>query len=184
MRKWFFATAAVSVLALASVAIAAGPNFSGTWVLDKSKSSGLAGPRGGGIDSMTLTVTQDANKLTVASKTTMAAGEGGGPGGGGGMRRGGGMGGGDQTFTYNLDGSESKTDIAGRMEMKATLKAKIDDSGAELDQERTGNFNGNEFTMTQKEHWVLSEGGKVLTIHRTTESPRGSRESTLVFNKQ
>ena len=173
MRKWFFATAAFSVLFFAVAVIAAGPNFSGTWVLDKTKSEGLSGPRGGGIESMTLTVTQDANKLTVASKETRE--------GCGGR---GGMGGGDQTFTYNLDGSETKADVGGRMAMKATLKAKVTDSGAELDQERTGDFNGNQFTMTQKEHWVLSEGGKVLTIHRTTDSPRGTRESTFVFNKQ
>jgi hypothetical protein len=168
MRKWFCLTAAAAVLVFAVAALASGPDFSGKWVLDKSKSEGLSGPGGRGIESITMTVTQTDKQLTIASKESRE-------GGGGGM---------EQTFTYNLDGSETKADVGGRMQMKATLKAKPSASGLDLDQERTGNFNGNEFTMTYKEHWELGDGGKVLTIHRSMETPRGNRDMTLVFNKQ
>jgi hypothetical protein len=39
-------------------------------------------------------------------------------------------------------------------------------------------------TATTTEDWTLSADGKTLTIKRTSESPRGTQNSTLVFNKQ
>lgn len=166
-KKRILLAATFCLLAFTLTALAAGPGFSGTWILDKSKSEGLSGPRGG-VESIMMTVTQDGKQLAVKSKQTMEGGQES-P---------------EQSFSYNVDGSESKADIGGRMPMKATLKAHIADDKAELSQERTGDFNGNQFTMTLKEKWELSDGGKVLTIHRTTDTPRGSREATLVFNRQ
>jgi len=42
----------------------------------------------------------------------------------------------------------------------------------------------NDFTLTTKEQWELSEDGKVLKVKRTIETPMGSQEATLTFNKQ
>jgi hypothetical protein len=39
-------------------------------------------------------------------------------------------------------------------------------------------------TTTSTEVWDLAADGKTLTIQRTSESPRGTQSSTLVFNKQ
>jgi len=46
------------------------------------------------------------------------------------------------------------------------------------------NIKRNEVTLTTTETWTLSGDGKTLTVQRTSESPRGTQTSTLVFNKQ
>jgi hypothetical protein len=91
-----------------------------------------------------------------------------------------------QPFTYKLDGSKTSVDVTGRMPGKATLSAKWMGDGKilELDQDRAMNIQGNDVTVTIKEHWELADGGKVLKVHRTTDSPMGSQESKLTFNKQ
>jgi hypothetical protein len=40
-----------------------------------------------------------------------------------------------------------------------------------------------EMTLTSSDKLSLSEDGKVLTVVRHSESPRGAQDSTLVFNK-
>ena len=107
-----------------------------------------------------------------------------GQGGGRGGRGGFGMGMG--TATYKLDGSEIKTESAGGRGGAATLKAQWADGGKALNltTTRSFNFQGNETTRTTSDRWELSEGGKVLKVKRTSDSPRGTQESTLVFTKQ
>ena len=182
-----------SLLSLLSFGVLAAPalaptNFAGTWALDKAKSKDLP-PQMENIDSYTLTVTQDAQQLTVDTKITRkeSADQGapgaGGPGSGGG--RGGGMGMGPRgPQTYKLDGAEATLDTGGRG--TATVKAEWQDGGKTLKlvTKRTFNFQGNDVTSTNTEVWSLSGDGKTLTIQRTNESPRGTQSSTLVFNKQ
>ena len=93
---------------------------------------------------------------------------------------------GDATLTYKLDGTETKTESAGGRGGAAILKASVKDSGKvlELTNTRTFNLQGSDMTRTSKEHWELAEGGKVLKVKRTTESPRGTQEATLVFTRQ
>ena len=186
-----------SLLSLLSFGVLAAPpalaptSFAGTWALDKSKSKDLP-PQFENIDSYTLTVTQDAQQLTVDTKiarkeSAEAPGAGGPPGGGpggGGPGRGG-MGMGPRgPQTYKLDGSEATLDTGGRG--TATVKAEWQDGGKtlKLTTKRTFNFQGNDVTSTNTEVWDLSGDGKTLTIQRTNESPRGTQSSTLVFNKQ
>ena len=92
----------------------------------------------------------------------------------------------DSTLTYSLDGTETKIESTGGRGGAGTLKAAWKNSGKslELTNTRTFNFQGNESTRTSREVWELADGGKVLKIKRTTESPRGSQEATLVFNRQ
>ena len=54
----------------------------------------------------------------------------------------------------------------------------------ELMSVRAGSVNGQDFKATTTEKMSLSADGKVLTIVRHSESPRGSLDSTLVLNKQ
>jgi hypothetical protein len=54
----------------------------------------------------------------------------------------------------------------------------------ELTAVRTGNREGTEFKFTTTEKMSLSADGKVLTVERHSESPRGPQDATLVFNKQ
>ena len=85
--------------------------------------------------------------------------------------------------TYNLDGSETAGD-SGRA--KFTRKATLSSDGKTLEllQKTTfTNQEGTEITSTLSDKLTLSADGKVLTVTRHSESPRGAQDSTLVFNK-
>jgi len=190
MRKLLISGAVAFVLAAQALAgVAAAPaNFGGTWALDKSKSKDLP-PQMSNLDSLTLTVTQDAQQITVDSKATMAAQADGGAAstGGGGMGggRGRGMGGGfAPSVSYKLDGTETTSE--GPRGGTTTSKAEWKDGGKTLVLHRVSkiNFQGNDVTLTNTEEWSLSSDGKTLTVKRTSESPRGTQSYTLVFNKQ
>ena len=146
---------------------AAPTDFSGTWALDKAKSEGLQG-RTASLD-QTWVVAQDAKTLTVDTSFS----------------------GGDQPIpaqkrSYNLDGSETTMDVAGRMPGKATLKAKWQGDGKilELSRVQTANVQGNDIKITTTEHWELADGGKTLKVHRVSENPQGTQDSKLVFTKK
>lgn len=179
------------LMALSVMASAQKANFAGTWELDKSKSQ-LPGRQAEMIQSITWTITQDANQLSRDAKTERnpnAQPPAGGPpaggpppgGGGGGGRGGGGMMGGGGPLTVKLDGSETKTENErGKSSTKAAWQ------GGVLEIKTTGTFNtpNGEMTTTTTEHWELADGGKTLKVHRVSESPRGPQESTMVFTKK
>ena len=85
--------------------------------------------------------------------------------------------------TYNLDGSETTGDTGrGKFARKATLSS--DGKTLELTSKLTfQNMEGNEVTTTSTDKLSLSADGKVLTVVRHAETPRGAQDSTLVFNK-
>src|SRR5205085_2901862 len=188
MRRLLTVCSLVAVLfaGLWATASAAAPaNFAGTWTLDKTKSKDLP-PQMANIDSLALTVTQDAQQLTVDTKVARketADAQGGPPAGGPGGGRGRGMMG-PQNVSYKLDGSETTLDTGGRG--TATAKAEWQNGGKtlKLTTKRAFSFQGNDVTLTTTETWELSGDGKTLTVQRTSESPRGTQSSTLVFNKQ
>ncbi|HXG68787.1 MAG TPA: hypothetical protein VNO70_27060, partial [Blastocatellia bacterium] len=74
----------------------------------------------------------------------------------------------------------------GQLSGKATRKAKWMDGGKilELHQVINADFQGNPVTITTMEHWELSADGKVLNVHRKSESPRGTQEYKFAFNKK
>ena len=88
--------------------------------------------------------------------------------------------------TYNLDGKEVTSEAGGQMGGTNTMKATWSEATKtlELMSVRAGNFNGNDFKATTTDKMSLSADGKVLTINRHSESPRGAQDSTLVLNKQ
>ena len=186
MRKAFWVFGFLSAFALVALASSAvkPANFAGTWNLDKEKSQGLDQRMQNA--SVTWTITQDDKQISIDSKVTAAppaagAPATGGPGGGGGAGRG--MGG---PRVYSLDGKEVTTEAGGQMGGSNTTKATWANDGKtlELSSVRTGSFNGNDFKATTTDKMVLSADGKVLTDTRHSESPRGTQDSTLVFNKQ
>lgn len=197
MRKLLYAFGLTSALVFALAAEAAAPNFAGTWTLDKSKSQGLS-QRVQSADSVSWVITQTDKEITVEEKIAGGGGPGGGggaPGGppAGGAPQGGGPGGGGRGMgmgmgmggprAYNLDGSETSGDMGrARFSRKATMSG--DGKSIELVQKTTFQGpDGNEITSTLSEKLALSEDGKVLTVNRHSESPRGTQDSTLVFNK-
>ena len=178
MKRLFLIAGLMSAFLLVVLAASAAANFGGTWALDKAKSQGLS-QRLQGADKVTWTITQDAKTISIDQKV-----EGGQPAGGGGG--GGGMGGGGGRppagpTAYNLDGSESTVEMG---QGKASLKATW--SGGTLELTRKSTFNGpnGEVTSTNSQKLSLSGDGKVLTAVVHSESPRGTTDSTLVFNKQ
>ena len=203
MRKLLYAFGLTSALVFALAAHAAAPNFAGTWTLDKSKSQGL-NQRWQNAESVTWNITQTEKEITIDEKVTGGGGPGGGPpagappagappaggapaaggppagGQGGGRGMGGGMGG---PRTFNLDGSETTGEMGrGKFARKATLSS--DGKTLELVSKVTfQNQEGNEVVTTSTDKLTLSADGKVLTVARHSESPRGPQDSTLVFNK-
>lgn len=176
MRKLLYAFGLTSALVFALAAHAAAPNFAGTWTLDKSKSQGL-NQRLQNAESVTWNITQTEKEITIDEKI---AGGGGPPGGGpGGPGRGMGMMG---PRTFNLDGSETTGDMGrGKFARKATLSS--DGKTLELVSKITFQGPDGEVTTTSTEKLTLSADGKMLTVVRHAESPRGPQDSTLVFNK-
>jgi len=188
MRKLLFALGLTSALVFALAVHAAAPNFAGAWTLDKSKSQGLS-QRVQNAESVSWVITQTDKEITIDEKIQGggapggAPGAGGPPGGGGGQGRGGMMGGAMGPRTYNLDGSET-TGEAGRG--KFARKATLSSDGKTLELVNKTMFtgqDGNEITVTSTDKLSLSGDGKVLTVARHSESPRGPQDSTMVFNK-
>ena len=181
MKRAFLIAGLMAAFALAVLA-SASANFAGTWALDKTKSQGLS-PRMQGADSVTWIITQDDKTISIDQKVTGGQPPAGGAGGGG---TGGGGGRGPSGPTaYNLDGSATTMDVGGgQMTGKSTLKATW--AGNALQLSRNSIFNGpnGEITSTETRKLELSSDGKVLTATVHSESPRGTTDSTLVFNKQ
>ena len=183
MRKLLCALTVTSALLFALAVQAAAPpaNFAGTWTLDKSKSQGL-NPRQQNADSVSWVITQTEKDITIEEKTTGGnppAGDRPAGGGGGGQGRGMGMGG---PRTFNLDGSETTSENErGKTVRKATVSA--DGKTIELSSKSTFQGPNGEITATSSDKLQLSADGKVLTVNRHSESPRGTQDSTLVFNK-
>lgn len=194
MRKILGALSLSSALIFTLAVHAAAPaGFAGTWNLDKSKSQGL-NPRLQGADSVTWTITQDEKTITIEEKVTGGQMGGGPPaggppaggapaGGGGGMGGGRGMGGGmGGPRSFNLDGTEAISDTGrGKVARKATWSA--DKSTIELVQKTTFQGQDGEITSTSTDKLAVSGDGKVLTVTRHSEGPRGPQDSTYVFNK-
>lgn len=181
MKKLIIAAGLITALALAAFGTTGGlpVSFAGSWTLDKEKSQGLD-QRMQNAESVECVITQDDNTISVEWKVVGSQPQGGGPGGGGGGR------GPAGPRSYSLDGKEATTEAGGQMGGTNTLKATWSDATKtlELMSVRTGNFNGQDFKATTTEKMSLSADGKVLTIARSMESPRGKQESTLVFNKK
>lgn len=195
MRKLLYAFGLTSALVFALAAQAAAPNFAGTWTLDKSKSQGLS-QRVQNAESVSWIITQTDKDITIEEKLVGGGGPGG-PGGGGGAPagappaggapQGGGPGGGGgrgmmAPRTYNLDGSETSGEV-GRA--KFTRKATMSSDGKTLELLTKSIFQGpdGEMTSNSSDKLTLSADGKVLTVVRHSEGPRGNQDSTLVFNK-
>lgn len=203
MRKLFCALSLISALVFTLAVQAAAPtSFAGTWTLDKSKSQGLS-PRFQNVESVTWTVALTDKTISIDEKIAGGQGGPGGPGGAGaapsgappaggppagasggqggpGRGMGGGMGG---PRTFNLDGTETSGETSrGKFVRKATLSS--DGKTLELSQKTTFQGPEGEVTVTSTDKLELSADGKVLTVARHSESPRGPQDSTWVFNKQ
>lgn len=180
MKKLIVAAGLITALALAAFGTTGGlpVSFAGSWTLDKEKSQGL-NQRFQNAEKVTCVITQTDTTISVEWKVEGGQPPAGGPGGGGGRGPAG-------PQTYNLDGKEVSSEAGGQMGGTNTVKATWSDATKtlELSSVRAGSFNGQDFKATQTDKMSLSADSKVLTITRHAESPRGTQDSTMVFNKQ
>jgi len=146
---------AAAIFAVASMAYAQKPDFSGTWTLDAEASGapagggGGGGRGGGGLGNGPAVVKQTADTLTI--ERTMGENK--------------------VTSTYKLDGTESKNTMMGR-------------GGTPMESVSTAKFDGTKLVITTKvgenetvQTWSLAGG--VLTI----DSTGGRRPSKRVYKK-
>jgi hypothetical protein len=180
MKKLIIAAGLITALALAAFGTTGGlpVSFAGSWTLDKEKSQGL-NQRFQNAEKVTCVIAQDDKTISVEWKFEGGQPPAGGAGGGGGRGPAG-------PQTYNLDGKEVTAEAGGQMGGTNTMKASWSDATKtlELMSVRAGSVNGQDFKATMTDKMSLSADGKVLTIVRHSESPRGTQDSTLVFNKQ
>jgi hypothetical protein len=158
----------ITVLALVvsmGVAAAQKPNFSGTWVMDRSRSIGL--PPG---MEQTMTVTQTGDKIELETKLITAQGE--------------------RVIkdSYTLDGKEADftpqgpTGPSGKGKRKATWLPR--GNGIVVNEEATTEGEKGPVTTGLVRKWILSPDGATLTIDMYYDGPNGSYETKRIFLKK
>ncbi len=176
MKKNLVLAAFFSLFVMAISASAQTANFSGTWNLDLAKSK-LSDREKASIKSQTLTVTQTAADITVATATERNEPPAGAPAGGG--RMGGGSP--DGSTTYTLDGKEFKSEVTtGMGSMQVSTKAKLD--GGKLAITRTTTTPMGE--RTSSETWSLGADGTLSIESQRPNRDGGTDTSTRVFTKK
>jgi hypothetical protein len=156
MKRMTHSILATLVFLMAASAAAAGPNFSGDWKMNASKSDFGVMPAPASIVSK---VTHNDPELKVANTQVSDMGEF------------------SSEMTYTTDGKECVNKVR-ELDVKSIVKWEGDtlvfDSKLE--------FQGSPLTMSDK--WTLSADGKTLTMTRSISGPMGNADSTLVFDKQ
>ncbi len=177
MKKVSILTGMLCALIMSAAAFAQDgtADYSGSWKLNVSKSD--LGERSR-IQSMDMNVSISGNEMSVERMPKLAEGQ----GGGGGMGPGRGMPGGGK-MTYDLSGKQTSASIGMGGEVKLTA-GKESGGKLKLTQVRNLETQMGALTLTTVETWELSADGKTLTVKSSTETPRGNRSQTLVFEKQ
>ena len=157
-----FAAASFAAAAPAPAVAAAPPDFSGTWTLDRSRSTGLP-PMYDNVRAQRLSVTQTASTMVVDIEIDAGAAE---------PER--------FRFEYALDGAETATTTrvrtpGGALEVPTRLRARSDDDGRlHITITRELPRRGETVTVTGTEEWELSPDGRTLTVHRVERMRQGA----------
>jgi hypothetical protein len=87
--------------------------------------------------------------------------------------------------SFALNGQECSVDLQGRMQGRATVKAKWVKGGKdlELDVVRHLGTQGDTMDLKSKERWNLSDDGQTLVVERSMKGPRGSQSAKLTFRR-
>ncbi|MBS1920431.1 MAG: hypothetical protein JST17_09270 [Bacteroidetes bacterium] len=156
----------VPALLLSFTFLADKANFSGDWKLNESKSD--FGQRGARFAVKELKVDQKDDAITIASTRPSF------------------QGGDDMTSseTLTFDGKEIEGKGFGNSTKKSSLKWSDDGLSFTISSNTTMERNGETMEFSGKETWVLSDGGKILTVTNVTNSQRGENTTTAVYDKQ
>ncbi len=145
---------------ITTLAIAAPPDFSGKWVINKEKSDFRLGPDGP-TPEFSMTISQSAASIDIKQKMSTDQG--------------------DFEREYKLipDGQAHETPWF--MNRPAQVTSKWDGNALVLEaiQETQGGDKA-----TTKDRWELSADGKILTITSSMQSPMGEWNSKRVMDKQ
>jgi hypothetical protein len=162
------AITAVAILLFAS-GIASGsrrPNFSGTWVMDASRSIGIPPDL-----QQTITVTHSGDQVKVEIKITSSQGE--------------------RSFAdvYTLDGKEvefTPQGMTGPAPGKGKRKSSWlpNDRGILVSEETTTESPNGPVINQQTRKWTMSADGSTLTADYYFDGPRGSFETKRVYVKK
>jgi hypothetical protein len=169
MRKVVFVI--LLLLAAGVLANVSAADFSGNWSLDLKQSKNLP-PYYANIKSHKLAITQDEKHFNVAVDIDAGRSE---P---------------DKfNFIYNLDGSDSKTEVPirtpnGLLMVPTLLSVKTGTDGKmQITITRDIKLSDKSFKGITIEDWELSKDGKTLTIKRTDELPNGKTTAEMIFLK-
>jgi len=183
MKKFAVAAALVlTFLVLPSltfpVAAQTHPDFSGTWIFNKPRSSGLPYLMSNLKEfTKTVSVNQELNQFTVTSFLSLGHFE---------PKRG------ERGYlpfrfrdmTFNLDGSERKIEATGLLP-EALVSAQWKGQALELVQRLSHQTSsGVVIHILMVEQWELSDDGKFATIHQTIDSGLGRQDMILVFERK
>lgn len=163
------ALAAVLSVAAFAPAVPKPVNYSGSWTLDKSRSTGLP-PYYERVRSHRLEIDQRGWRLDVAVSVDI-----------------GGATPDTMRFVYAMDGKETRAQTPvrgpnGMMQVPTVMHATVSpDRQVHITIERDIAMNGTTFHAVSKEDWRLSADGRTLSIHRTDDTPRGTMQSDMVF---
>jgi mannan endo-1,4-beta-mannosidase len=139
-------------------------DFTGSWVLDEDRSE--FGRMGAGFAPARLEILQNGNELSVKTARIVESAD-------------------DQVTEerLTLDGAESKSEF---MNSPRVSKAHLSEAGDAVLIESVVTFAwaqpGSKFTT--KDTWKLIDGGRRLSIQRTTSGFRGEQTMTLIFDRR
>lgn len=163
-RKLMMSSVTIIFLAAmcTGVAMAQKPDFSGTWVMDRSRSIGM--PPG---MEQTMTVKQTGERVELETKLVSAQGE--------------------RIIkdSYTLDGKEAEftpqgpTGPSGKGKRKATWLPR--GNGIIVNEEATTEGEKGPVTTGLVRKWILSPDGATLTIDMYYDGPNGSYETKRIF---
>jgi hypothetical protein len=139
---------AAAILAVATVAWAQKPDFSGTWTLDPASAPAAGGGGGGALGNGPATVKQTADALTIQRT----------------------MGDGKVTLTYKLDGTESRNTMMGRGGQSVDSMSTVKWDGPKLTIVTKQEMGGQVTQSTQV--WTVE--GSTLTVETT--NARGTQK--------
>lgn len=139
-------------------------NFSGSWILNESKSK-FSDSRFR-MASNKLTITQDASAFSIERTFVTRDGE---------ERK--------TTEKYTLDGRESLNPMFNSQKKSVAIWSS-DKKVLTVSSSMTFEFNGETSELKSVENYSLSEDGKSMTIDTQSTSSRGERKYTAVYDKQ
>lgn len=165
MRRRALLSAVAAFLLIAGAMAAEKPNFTGTWVMDKSRSFGIPPDM-----EQTLVVVHSGDKITVEIKIVTSAGE--------------------RVINdvYTLDGKESEfiaqtpRGPGGKGKRRASWLP--DGNRIVINEDSTVETPNGPLALQQMRKWSMSADGGTLTIDYYTDSARGSGESKRVYVKK